>query len=301
MKAFKRIIYYILHPSTFFTVVFAIMGFGLLIYVFAKQEEGIIAYISYAMSAYALLLISLKIPALIRYIKTQLKQKPYTNRYINDKEFRARVSLYGGLTINLLYSFFKIGTGIIFHSVWDGAMAGYYIVLSVIRFVLVKSDRQALREENTEGNYITALRRYRLTGILMLVLNIAMSAMIIQMLWQNKSVSYTGTIIYASATYTFYIVVISIVNLVKYYKLHNPILSAAKMLNFAVALMSLFSLQTTMILEFGNDEDFRQIMNSLSGAGVLIIVFGMAIYMIMRSNKELKNISARGINHGKQR
>ena len=57
------------------------------------------------------------------------------------------------------------------------------------------------------------------------------------------------------------------------------------------ALVSILSLETAMIAQFGGDDSvFRQVMTSATGAGVCLIVLGMAVYMIIRSTKILKNI-----------
>lgn len=45
-----------------------------------------------------------------------------------------------------------------------------------------------------------------------------------------------------------------------------------------------------MLAQFGEDDVmFRQIMTSAAGAGVCVIVLGMAVFMIAKSTKVLKN------------
>ena len=47
-----------------------------------------------------------------------------------------------------------------------------------------------------------------------------------------------------------------------------------------------------MLAEFGGDDmAFRQIMTSATGAGICIIVLGMAAFMIAKSTKVLRNIN----------
>lgn len=79
--------------------------------------------------------------------------------------------------------------------------------------------------------------------------------------------------------------------MVKYRKLERPILSAAKMISFACALTSILTLQTAMLTEFGGEQaDFIQLKNSLTGFAVCTIVFVLAIHMIRKSNKEIKRM-----------
>lgn len=92
---------------------------------------------------------------------------------------------------------------------------------------------------------------------------------------------YPGYIIYLSAMYTFYTIVLAIINLFKYRKLGSPILSAAKILNFVSAMMSVFGLQTAMIAHFSTEgETFRKLMNTITGSFVYGIVILIALYIL---------------------
>ena len=80
--------------------------------------------------------------------------------------------------------------------------------------------------------------------------------------------------------------IISVINLVRFRRLGNPILSAAKVLNFIAALMSLLGLQTAMIAQFSMEEEhFRRVMNACTGTGIWVTVIITAIYMLIRSKK----------------
>ena len=84
-----------------------------------------------------------------------------------------------------------------------------------------------------------------------------------------------------------------IVNLVKFRKLGSLILSAAKVLSFVAALMSLLGLQTAMISQFSTgEESFRRIMNAVTGGGVWCSVILIAVTMLLHSRKmkEVKSI-----------
>lgn len=82
--------------------------------------------------------------------------------------------------------------------------------------------------------------------------------------------------------------------MVKFRKMDHPILSAAKMLSVAGALMSILALQSAMMTQFGEDPLLRRYMNSVTGTGVSLIVIAMAIFMVVRANQALKKLP---INH----
>ena len=118
-----------------------------------------------------------------------------------------------------------------------------------------------------------------------------MGGMIIQMVRTNLGFSYPGYIIYLSALYTFYVFVTAIVNLVKFRRLGSPILSAAKVLDFVAAMMSVLGLQTAMISRFSvNGESYRKMMNAITGGFVYGIVILIAVYMLLHSKKQREKV-----------
>ena len=78
---------------------------------------------------------------------------------------------------------------------------------------------------------------------------------------------------------------------VKFRKLGSPILSAAKVLNFIAAMMSILGLQTAMIARFSeNGESYRKMMNAITGGFVYGIVILIAVIMLLHSRKTRKKV-----------
>ena len=101
--------------------------------------------------------------------------------------------------------------------------------------------------------------------------------------------TYPGYIIYLSALYTFYTMITAVVNVVKFRKLGSRILSAAKILNFISAMMSILGLQTAMISRFSeNGDNYRKTMNAITGGFVYCIVIFVAVFMLICSRKNKK-------------
>ena len=77
----------------------------------------------------------------------------------------------------------------------------------------------------------------------------------------------------------------------KFCKLGCPILSAAKVLNFIAAMMSILGLQTVMISRFSeNGESYRRMMNAITGGFVYGIVILIAVIMLLHSKKTRKRV-----------
>lgn len=267
--------------------------YAALIFIFAvnKTESGP-AYLIYFMSAYSLVILTAQLPYMagrIRRLKLFILNKsrlvgkimsvPSGKRYLLDPEFRGSISIYQGMAVNFLYMLFRIAAGIRYTSVWFISMAVYYMMLGLLRAYLIRS--YCRREsEGLEYEY----RCYRNTAWLLFLLNIPMGGMIVLMVNANSGFFYPGYIIYISALYTFYTMIMSAVNLVKFRKIGSPILSASKVLNFVSAMMSILGLQTAMISRFSSDgEGYRKMMNAVTGGCVYGAVIVIAVYMLIHT------------------
>lgn len=205
---------------------------------------------------------------------------------MTDAAFRIHISLYLSLSVNLLYVATNLFSGFWYSSAWFVILATYYTILAVMRFLL-------LRYVNKTGigkDRIKELRRSRLCGIILITINLVLSGSVLMMLYQNRGYEYHGVLIYVMALYTFYVTIQSVINIFKYRKYNSPVMQTTKEINFAAALVSMLSLETAMLSQFGSAEspEFRRIMIASTGAGVSIIIITMSIYMIIRTNKEIK-------------
>lgn len=299
MKRFRQILRKIFFLPPLPTVIIAVIGYGLVIVVAAFNiENPAIQYISYIASAYALIITVTAFPRFKMFARStknnamesalvkKLRGTKLGGRFFDDIRFRTQLSLYSGLFINLLYIAMKLFSGIYYHSVWFISLAAYYILLAVMRFILLHKSKK------TEMTLEMEFKRYRLCGIVLLVMNEALIGIVIFMVFQNKGFDYPGLLIYAMATYSFYSVITAVVNLVKFRKHGSPLLSAAKVINLVAAMVSILSLETAMLAQFGGDNDpfFRKAMTGATGGGVCIIVIGIAVFMLWKSTKQLKKL-----------
>ena len=277
------------------TILISIPSFVLVIYVLANNMENtVISYVAYTLSAYAMVIVITGMAGIVRLIRQGIENHsfvrkalsiPLFEKYLKEVTFRTETSLYQGLFINLLYVALKFGSGIYYNSIWFISLAVYYLLLAVMRFSLLHYVRSRKRNKSSEW------KRYRFCGIVLLVMNQALTAIVVIVVRQNKGFEYAGFLIYAMALYAFYAVITSVINVVKFRKYGSPIMSAAKAINLTAALVSMLSLETAMLAQFGGDDvTFRLIMTSATGAGVCVIVLGMAVYMITKSTKALKSI-----------
>ena len=293
MKRAKRILIGLLHPPIWALICVPVVSYSALAAIFACQsKENTLAYLIYGMSAYSLAVWVAAVPWLTRRAKaaimdSKLMRKavvsPVAGRYLSDLAFRGSISLYQGMAVNFFYVVFRVFAGIRYTSVWFVSMAVYYLVLGCLRTYLAVCYRHR-----------TPLREYRCyctTAWLLFLLNIPMGGMIVLMVRTSSGFSYPGYILYLSALYTFYTMATAVINLVKFRRLGSPILSAAKVLHFVAAMMSILGLQTAMLSRFSvNGNDYRKMMNGITGGFVYGIVILIAIYMLLYSRHLRKKV-----------
>ena len=305
MEKFKWVLKRIFFLPPIPTLAFALFGYTFIILTATLPiTVPAVQYASYACSAYALVVTVTGFPHFLAFIKRirqrvsehplmqKLKSTSIGGRYFSDVRFRSEVSLYQGLFINLLYIAMKLLSGIYYRSVWFIALAIYYLLLAAMRFLLLRGERESTGEMRMEAE----IRRYRQCGIILLVMNQALVAIVAFIVHQNRGFDYPGLLIYGMALYAFYAIIMAVIKIVKYRRHGSPVMSAAKAVSFVAALVSMLSLTTAMLAQFGGDDEaFRAVMTASVGGGVCIIVIGVAVYMIWKSTKQLKTL--KGIEH----
>ncbi len=85
------------------------------------------------------------------------------------------------------------------------------------------------------------------------------------------------------ATYTFYLLFISIYNLIKY---NIPLMISSKVINVVASLVSFISLEIISLSPFGSDVNFFEIMIISTGGEIIIII---SLYMIIKSTEWINN------------
>ena len=291
----------VLRPGAVWSVLLFLLGGAAVIFVLVTERgESVIGYISYVLSAYALTSIIVSFPKMKadtkEFIKTnkhinRVKRYVYENKYgnllVTDVSLRVKITLYASLGINLIYSGLKLFSAFYYSSFWFGAEAVFYIVLSGIRFILLRNLRKNKGDEKRE------LLTYRFCGYLLFAMNAALTGIVYQTIHHGMGYEYPGLIIYAAAIFAFFCFTDAIIDIVKFRKYKSPILSAVKVIKLAAALVSMFSLQIAMFASFNEDNVIlERIMNSVTGGLICCAIFAMAVLMVVQSFNRLKNIQS---------
>lgn len=94
-----------------------------------------------------------------------------------------------------------------------GAIVVYYILLSFIRFMLLYS---MLRKQN--AGLIAEYSSYGVCAVLMMFLNLTLSGIVLNMILGEKTSSVSDVYVITNAAYTFYVLTVSVIDMIKYRK-----------------------------------------------------------------------------------
>ena len=284
----KKIIKTLLFPHIAIMIILIPIACVLLVYSMVfLGTESVVAIASYVLSFYTLTVWCIKIPHLVRFFKKIKHENKYAKLWQNDARLRVNVSLYGSLIWNTAYAVLQLGLGFWHHTFWYYSLAGYYVLLAVMRFFLVRHSRKHKPREKMYEELI----KYRACGIIFLAMNLTLAMIIFFMVYWNRTFVHHEITTIAMAAYTFTTFTRAIVNIIKYKKFNSPIFSASKAISLAAACVSMLTLEATMLTTF-NDGTMtltaRRIMLGTSGGVISAFIILMAIYMIVESNKKLK-------------
>ena len=260
--------------------------------------ESPIAIVSYVIAAYTLTVWCFKIPYLINFFKTFKNENKYARRWQDDTRLRVNVSLYGSLAWNALYGIFQLWLGFYHHTFWFYSLGAYYICLGVMRFFLARHTTRYAPGERMQ----TELKKYRACGIVFLVMNLALALIIFFMVYWNRTFEHHMITTIAMAAYTFTALTTAIINVIKYRKYNSPVFSASKAISLAAALVSMLTLESTMLTTFGDGTMTvvaQKWMLGATGGAMSVLIVATAIYMIVIGTKKLKQLKSE-VKNGKQ-
>jgi len=283
----------LLFPPPWVILLLTAASAAALVTVFIKGlETSVCAYISYVLSFYTLCVICLfclkTLPRHWRAGKEKIYSNKIANRYLTDAAFKTHINLYRSLAVNLIYAAVNAVSALVYSTYWFALFAGYYAILAVMRFLLVRYVRKNRLGENLLGE----LRRAKLCAAILLTVNLALTGAVLMMVYFSRGFAYEGILIYVMALYTFWITTTAIIDMVKYKKYASPIMTMSKIIKMAAALVSMLSLETAMFAQFGADMSIssQRIMIMATGAGIAVTVSAMAIYMMAVTTKEIRSL-----------
>ena len=121
----------------------------------------------------------------------------------------------------------------------------------------------------------------------MLFMNQALVVIVGYMANHNHMIFHSTLHTVALSVYTFSALIWAGFNVLRYRKFNSPLFSAAKAISLVSATVSLLSLETSIASGFESAEDAR-LLTRITGFLVCTFVLTMAVFMILRANRQIK-------------
>lgn len=259
-----------------------------------KPESTALAAVGYALYGLAALSLGYAVytaiyffPRIRRSVSQWAEKYEFTAGLLHNFGFRTLVFALVSLSVSAAYAVFSGVVAVISLSVWYGALAAYYLLLTSLRGSVMLSRRKN-RNLGEEERTARSLKSYRLCGLLLVLSSVAFTPAIVYVAVQGNAVRHAGLMIYASAAYAFYKIIMSVVNLVKARRQDDLAVQSLRNVNLADAMVSVLALQIAMFQNFSPETNVA-LPNALTGGAVCLLTLALGVYMLVDANRREKN------------
>lgn len=184
-----------------------------------------------------------------------------------------RIAL-GGLALNVAFAAYYIIFGALSRSWWLLTLGAYYAVLSLLRFVVLRVKRGE--------RFVT-----KATGAMLTLMTLPLVGTVLLSLIEDRGTRHGTIIMIAIAAYAFAKISIATVSLIRSRKSNSARVVTLRNISFADACVSIFSLQRSMLVSFGDmPKETVRAMNGATGAVVCVTVLLIGIYLLTRKSIE---------------
>ncbi|MBQ8804443.1 MAG: hypothetical protein IJZ53_12475 [Tyzzerella sp.] len=269
------------------TIIFAAFA---LYFVAAGEDSLLIQIPCYVCAAVTLAFSCYYLVFDIRYIASKEKRtievkNPFLNRMLTDLRFKIFTTSVFSMILNVAFAIFNGAIGIISKSAWFGTLSAYYLLLAGVRLTIIYHETHA-KKKTPQKQLLGEIEVYRRCGISLVWMTVPLGATVYLLTSFEGEKYYPGLTIYIVAAYTFYKVIMAVINMLKAERGKEPLIMAARQIGYADAWVSLLSMQAAMILSFGEGQrEFSKMMNGITGEVVSVIILITGLRMIHLAGK----------------
>lgn len=210
--------------------------------------------------------------------------KRYAERWKKDFNFKTLINAAGSFFITTAFALYNGFLGIYYRSVWNGCICVYYILLAVTRGIIPITEKKNLSRAEKADAY--RKRTFKITSVVILLMNLALVVPISLMVLDSRPVNMGLIPAIAMAAYTTYKVVIASVNIKRMKRSSNILVRELRTINFIDALVSVLTLQNTLIIVNRTEETGDMfVLTAVSSAAIYLVILALSVWRIV---KELK-------------
>lgn len=216
-----------------------------------------------------------------------LRNKLQKYKIINNYRFRTFVFSICSLVLGIAYCLFNIVVACIYHSVWYGALACYYVILIILRSGVLLNGYRSSKHDNEEVKHMKRIKQYRFCGILFFLMAVFLAAMTVQLARSDITYKYSLFVLVVVSVYTLYRIIVAVCNVIIANKHDDFNVRSLRDINFATAFISCLSLQSAFLYAVYTGS-YSNIINAITGGIVCVMVLIMGVVMIVRATIAIK-------------
>ena len=183
------------------------------------------------------------------------------------------------LIFNIEFATYHLVMGLTTSSWWLLTLGLYYLVLSIVRFVVLRS--------KSKERFIA-----KFTGWMLIILSIPLARIVILSVVRDRGHEYHMIVMIAMAAYAFTKITLATIKLIKARHSTSATLITLRNISFADAFVSIFALQRSMLVSFeGKTETEIVIMNATLGSAVCVIVFLLGVNLLRNKKALFKTLN----------
>lgn len=189
------------------------------------------------------------------------------------------------LFVTFIFAIYNFYLGIRFFDSWGISISIYYLCLIIARAISVYCELKLKTQDKlTQG--VIRKRNYIALSVFMFFIDISLMVPIALMIFKPKDVKFGIIPAITVATYTTYKVTMAIINFCKVNKTNNLSFKFLRELSVVDALVSILTLQHTLIMVNGGMTDSMKTLSIISSIGIFIVII---IFSVLTMVKTLKN------------
>lgn len=213
-----------------------------------------------------------------------MKIKDKINKFIKNPNKIIFSSLFSVLT-TFLFAIYNIYLGLKFGDSWGISISIYYICLIFARTISLNTERKIKRYKTDIKNNVRR-KKYIGLSVFMFFIDFCLITPITLMIVYPKEVNFGIIPAITVATYTTYKITMAIVNYNKVKKVENLTYKFLRELSLVDALISILTLQHTLIMVNGGMSNNMLILSACSSFVILLLIIVFSIYTTIRNIKK---------------
>ncbi len=200
----------------------------------------------------------------------------------SDYKLKSFIFLSISFIISIAFMLYNLFMGLYFNLPFNIAICPYYLCLIILRLIVLLFEKFNINSNDINDkrlNFIKVLSGFLLIADFLIVAPIVLMVLL-------KRVVDIGTIpAIAVAVFTTYKVTIAIINYRKTVKINHPSLRILRVINILDAIVSILTLQNTLIMTFGDATEMLTL-TSFTSLGLLALMIVITIIFIFKLKNE---------------